>query len=186
LFRYSIYVLLLMLFGVALFADLLLRLIAPSSYAGAAPLVPVICLAFAFYSTEMHFKVPALLAKRTLSLVPGHALAAILNVGLNFWLLPLYGIVAAAWILVLTYAVFAGVSLLQNRRIDRYDYPLAHCAAIVAGMIASVVALQALPDVGGPVAVLVLPAIIWCAWASGLVYPMATSLMALRGQRISQ
>lgn len=174
LFKYFVYVLLLLLLGVSLFADPLLSLFAPASYAGAAPLIPIICLAFVFFSLEMHFKVPALLAKRTLSLVPAHAIAAAANIGLNLWLLPMYGVMAAAWTSVATYAIFAAVNLVQNRRIERLNYPLVRCGAIVLGMVATVAATRTVvPGLGSMWASLAIPALAWCAWAAALAYPMA-------------
>src|SRR5262245_948655 len=54
--------------GVSLFIHPLLQLLAGPAYQGAASLVPVICLGYVFYSLDEHFKVPALVAKRTLNM----------------------------------------------------------------------------------------------------------------------
>jgi O-antigen/teichoic acid export membrane protein len=179
LFRYFVYGLLLLLLGVSLFADPLVKVFAPPSYAGAAALVPIICLAFVFFSMEAHFRVPALLAKRTLSLVPAYALAAAANVGLNLWLLPIHGIIGAAWTSVATYAIFAAVNLVQNRRIERYDYPLVRCAAIMTGMVGTVSVFQMFtPTPDSHIRSIALPALAWMAWAAALLYPMASQYLA--------
>lgn len=173
LFRYFLYVILLVMLGVSLFAEPILRLFAPPEYAAAAPLIPIVCLAFVFFSTQAHFQVPALLARRTISLVPPTAIAGVANVGLNLWLLPRFGAVAAAWNSVATYAIFAGINLLQNRRIDRYDYPLAQCGALMAGMIATVAAFHlGAPSFDGAIGSLLLPLALWTAWAVALLYPI--------------
>jgi O-antigen/teichoic acid export membrane protein len=172
IFEYFIYGVLLLMLGVSLFVGPLLSLVATDAYAGAAALVPIVCLSLVFFGADEHFRVPALLAKRTLSLVPANALGATANVLLNLLLIPIYGVVAAAWVSVVTYAIFAGVNLLQARRIDRYDYPLGRCAAILVAMIVSVVVSRRLESaVQGVAWSLAVPTVIWCSWAAVLTYP---------------
>jgi O-antigen/teichoic acid export membrane protein len=172
IFEYFVYGVLLLMLGVSLFVEPLLELVATDAYAGAAALVPIVCLSLVFFSADEHFRVPALLAKRTLSLVPANALGATANVLLNLLLIPIYGVVAAAWVSVATYAIFAGVNLLQARRIDRYDYPLGRCAAILVAMVVSVVVSRRLETAFQSVAwSLAVPLVIWCGWAAALTYP---------------
>jgi O-antigen/teichoic acid export membrane protein len=172
-FEYFVYGVLLVMLGVSLFAKPILALFATPAYAAAAPLVPIICFSLVFYGLDIHLRVPALLAKRTLSLVPPNAIGAALNIGLNLWLIPIYGIVAAAWVGVATYAVFAAVTLLQNRRIDRYDYPLGRCALVMGAMVATVVAADAVGErIAHPAWALTMPALLWLGWAVGLMYPV--------------
>jgi hypothetical protein len=62
--------------------------------------------------------------------------------------------------------------LVQNRRIERYDYPLGRCALVLAAMIVSFVLARRLRGAHDSVAwTLGLPAAIWCAWAAVLGYP---------------
>lgn len=172
IFEYFVYGVMLLMLGVSLFVEPLLRLFATDAYAGAAPLVPIVCLSLVFFSVDLHFRVPALLAKRTLSLVPANLLGATANIGLNLLLIPAYGVVAAAWVSVATYAIFAGVNLLQARKIDRYDYPLSRCAAILVAMVISVVASRRLESAYESIVwSLTVPTVIWCVWAGALTYP---------------
>ena len=178
IFEYFVYAMLLLMLGVSLFVEPLLRLFATDAYAAAVPLVPVICLSFVFFSLEEHFRVPALLAKRTMSLVPANALGAAANIGLNVLLIPRYGAMAAAWSSVAAYAIFAGVMLVQNRRIERYDYPLGRCTLVLAAMIVSFVLARRLRGAHDSVVwTLGLPAAIWCAWAAVLGYPAIKQLI---------
>jgi O-antigen/teichoic acid export membrane protein len=172
IFEYFVYGVLLLMLGVSLFVGPLLKVVATDAYAGAAALLPIVCLSLVFFSADEHFRVPALLAKRTLSLVPANALGAAANVLLNLLLIPIYGVVAAAWVSVATYAIFAGVNLLQARRIDRYDYPLRRCAAILVAMVLSVMVSRRLEAAFHNIAwSLAVPLMIWCGWAAGLTYP---------------
>src|SRR5581483_10477517 len=105
---YFVYALLLLMLGVSLFVKPLLGLLVAADYAPAAQLIPVICLAFVFFSLHTHFSVPAMLAKRSESLIPVFTAAAVVNIGLVLILVPRFGLPAAAWASVAGYMVFSG------------------------------------------------------------------------------
>lgn len=172
-FEYYFYALLLFLFGVSLFVNPLLAVFATPEYAPAAGLVPVVCLSFVFFSIDEHFRVPALLAKRTVSMVPGTALGAAANIGLNLLLVPRFGVMAAAWVSVVTYMIFSGVSLYLCRRIDHYDYPLGRCTGVLVAMMASFVGSRWAEGLAaGSSWTLLIPTAVWLAWAAFLGYPL--------------
>lgn len=171
IFEYYVYALLLLLLGVSLFVRPLLAIFATPEYAGAAALVPIVCLSFVFFSIDDHFRVPALLTKRTTMLIPANAIAAGANIALNLVLIPYYGAIAAAWVSVATYAIYAAIDLHLCRRIDRYEYPLLKCGLVLAGMVLSFVACQYVQAVRpGMVWSLLAPAALWTAWAAGLLW----------------
>jgi O-antigen/teichoic acid export membrane protein len=153
----------------SMLAGPILRLIAPSDYSSAADIVPVVCLAYLFFSLHEHFKVPALLASRTVSMVGVVAVAAVSNVGLNLWLVPRFGAAGAAWTSVLTFVVFSGGGLLQYRRLARYDYPFGRCAATVCGMSVTYIAYRRLlPAESGLAVQMGVALLLWIGWAIGL------------------
>jgi O-antigen/teichoic acid export membrane protein len=172
IFEYFFYGVLLVMFGVSLFIEPIIRLFATSDYLGAAPLVPIVCLALVFSSLDMHFKVPAMLAKRTLGLVPPTLAGVAVSIGLNIWLLPIFGVQAAAWVSVASYGVFAGATLLQARRIDEYHYPLVRCGMVLLAMVASYVACAYVVRGASPAVSIGLPVVVWLAWAGTLTYPL--------------
>ena len=133
-FKYCVLVLLLVLLAAAMAAGPLISLVAPDAYGPASALVPVVLLAFFFFSLHAHFRVPVLLAKRTVLLLPTHVGALVVNLALNFALVPSLGAHGAAWTSVVTYFTFSFVSLLVYRRIAVYDYPLLRCGAVLLGM----------------------------------------------------
>ena len=112
-------------------------------------------------------------AKRTLSFLPAAAAGAVANVVLNVIFVPRFGALAAAWISVVTYAIYAGVDLLLCRQIDRYEYPLAKCGLVMGAMTATFVACQWV-QAGreGFFWALVPPVVVWTAWAGALGYPL--------------
>ena len=114
--------------------DIVLMLMAPG-YSGAAPIVPWIVCGYVF--AGMYF-VPAnflFVAERT-ALIPMVTIAAgILNVGLNLWLMPRHGVIAAAWTTLISYAatlVFAWVAAQRVYRVP-YEYARLVRAALAAG-----------------------------------------------------
>lgn len=178
-FDYFFKALLLLLLGVSLFIGPLLRVLIPSEYSGVGPLVPVICLSFAFFSLHVHFRVPAILAKRTESLLLPCALAAAVNIAVNILAVPAFGLAGAAWANVVTYAVFSGAGLLQYRRIDQYEYPLVRCAVVLVAMIATYAACEAVQQLElPPLWALAVPAAAWSAWAALLLRPIVRHLFA--------
>jgi O-antigen/teichoic acid export membrane protein len=173
IFQYYVYALMLLLFGVSLFIRPLLATVLPAEYEAAAPLIPIVCLAFIFFSVHEHFRVPALLAKKTVSMLLAFTSGAIANVVLNLLVVPTYGAAGAAWTSVATYAIFSGVGLARYRKIDRYEYPLLRCSAVLLALIGSYVACQYIYQTGIPRAwSLGVAAVVWMAWAIALLYPV--------------
>lgn len=173
-FEYFFYVVSLVMLGISLFARPLMGLVAAESYGPAAALVPIVCLAYVIYGLHTHFNVPALLAKRTVSLLPASLAAAALNIGLNLALIPHWGVRAAAWVSVATFAAYSFIGLWRYRLIDRYDYPLARCGAVGAAMIATYVGCRLLEGLrpGGAWS-LAVPALAWSGWALWLLGQVA-------------
>lgn len=174
----------LIMLGVSLVARLILGLVAPG-FEEAAELVPVVNLAYILFSLHSHFEVPALLAKRTGSTLPAAILAATLNVILNMALIPILGIAGAAWVSVLTFAIFSFVGLYCYRGIERFEYPLRRFWVVLAGMVATYVGCEALGhQLPGPTWPLALSAIAWAAWAVALFGPIAQQMLT-RSARLS-
>ncbi len=133
-FKYFTYGLAFVFMGVSLFAVEFLRLLTTEQFWRAAPLVPVICFGYLFFSLHDHFRIPALLARKTAVTLWVMAVATALNVVANAVLVPMFGISGAAWATALSFAVFAGGGLHAYRQIARYPYDLKRTAAAVCGM----------------------------------------------------
>jgi O-antigen/teichoic acid export membrane protein len=183
-FQYFNYGQMLLFLGVSLFAKPLLALIASPAFAAAEGIIPVVCLAYFFYSLHEHFKVPALLAKRTLSLLPAFITAAVINIIANLALIPLLGLQGAAWASVLSFAVFSFLGLWRYRLIDKYDYSLFRCGAILAGMIVSYLGARFLGWWDLPkLWLLAISGFIWLGWAV-LLFGREASRLALAGAKL--
>jgi O-antigen/teichoic acid export membrane protein len=165
-FQYFVYCQMLVFLSVSLVAKPVLALVTASDYADAADLIPIVCLAYLFFSLHEHFKVPALLAKRTLSLLPAFVTAAATTLVANLCLIPTFGPTGSAWVSVLTFAVFSFVGLWRYRLIDKYPYPFFRCALVLLGMISTYIASRQLPYLGlSGFWLLAVLALMWFAWA---------------------
>jgi O-antigen/teichoic acid export membrane protein len=178
-FQYFVYCQMLIFLLVSLFAKPLLALVAAPAFLDAEGIIPIVCLAYLFFSLHEHFKVPALLAKRTLSLLPAFIAAAAINIIANLLLIPRLGLPGAAWTSVLTFATFSFLGLWRYRLIDKYEYPFTRCAAVLAGMITTYLTFRLLDRMGlRPLWLYAFSAVAWCAWAV-LLFGRATSWLAL-------
>lgn len=157
----------LLLMLASLFAGPILQLISPPEYAPARRIVPIVCLAYLFFSLHEHFRVPALIANRTVAMLPVVALSVAANVLLNLLLIPRFGAMGAAWASVATFIVFSGAGLVRYRRIERYPYPFGAIGSALGGMIATyaifeVVVVARISSVPLQMSI---AALIWMAWA---------------------
>jgi len=132
----------LVILAASLAAGPAVELLATPAYARAADFVPIIALAYLFFSLDDHFRVPALLQKRTSSMLPVYALTLGLNVALNAILVPRWGAAGAAWATVFTFIGFSCFGLVRYRRIERIDYPLADALMVVGSAVAAFIAFE--------------------------------------------
>jgi O-antigen/teichoic acid export membrane protein len=178
-FRHYVGGALLAMLGVSLFARPILTLLTTPEYYSAAEIVPIVCLAYIFFGLDGHFRVPALIAKRTVVMLPAALTAAIVNLVMNMLLIPRLGAAGAGWASVVTFASFSSVGLWRYRRIDRYPYPLGPCFAILLGMVATYLGARQLRISGvSEPWTLTASALVWIAWALFLFGPLALQLRA--------
>ncbi|RMH08935.1 MAG: hypothetical protein D6704_02175 [Nitrospirae bacterium] len=181
-FEYFTYGLALIMLGVSLFAGNLLGVMVAPDYLQATDLIPIICLAYLFFGLHEHFRVPVMLAKKTLTLLPVVSIATLVNLGANLGLIPLLGTAGAAWASVLTFAVYSLVGLWRYRRIDRFPYPFTRCASVVGGMIITYLVYDQLIQWRGQAPSVWAFAIgSWLLWGIVLVGPVARKLWTDEG-----
>lgn len=128
--------LMLLMFAIAMTSRLSVGIVAAPEYQSAADLVPIVCLAYIFFSLTNFYNVPALLAKQMHVLIPHSIVCAVFNVTANLIFVPYFGITAAAWTSVLTFILFAGLGLRATRRIQKIDFPVSRTAVVMIGLVA--------------------------------------------------
>lgn len=122
--RVSLYIAALMavlLFGVTLVTPEAILILAGEQYAEAVWVVPPVAMStlLLFYA-QLFINVEFFYEKKAL-LVVATAGAAVLNVALNFLLIPVFGFVAAAYTTLASYLLFAGCNYLAYRRTVREE-----------------------------------------------------------------
>lgn len=113
------------------------QLFAPQEYWQGVQLVPLILLAYLIYGLSYPLNVGIMLKDRTRYLPPIGLSAALVCLGLNFLLIPSYGMIGAAWATIAAYVFWtmgiAGISL----RLYLVPYPWELVALLVtAGAVA--------------------------------------------------
>ena len=107
--------------GLALVLPDVLRLVSRNvAYHAGASIVPVMVLAYLFQGFFLLASVGISISKEARYYPMITAAAAALNIGLNLWLIPHYGILASAWATVAGYALMA----LMGASISRRLYPI--------------------------------------------------------------
>jgi len=169
-FEYWAYGLGVVLLGISLMARPLLQIMVAPDYLPATKFVPIICLAFWFFSLHSHFRIPVLLTKRTTVLIPVASVSALIAIIANLCLIPFFGGFGAAWASVCTFFVFSFGGLWRYRRIDRYPYPLKKIVFVAIGLIASYLGHWWLVEQWPSFPKLLFSAgvVIWLTWVVGL------------------
>jgi O-antigen/teichoic acid export membrane protein len=118
--------------GVSLFAEEILRVMATAEYYESARVVPWVAGASALWG--LSFMVNSGLTTQDKMKYSGLlvTVVAIVNLGLNFWLIPRYGMMGAAWATLVSYALLAVVQTAANQMFWRIPYEYGMLASMGA------------------------------------------------------
>ena len=106
----------------SIFIDEILTLVATEKYMGAGPIVPVIAFAYLFFAYYKLFESGIFIVKRTVYYPFIIGIAAVINIGLNLLLVPVWGMAAAAYNTVVGYGVLSLLTLYIAQRLYRIPY----------------------------------------------------------------
>jgi O-antigen/teichoic acid export membrane protein len=134
-FRWFGLLLILAGFGLSLASSLVLKRLFPPSYQSAGPLVPIVAMSIVFYGIYFVFMTGANLRRKTWLAAVFTTVAALLNFGLNLWLIPLYGSVGAAASTAIAYVVLAAVAYAVNQRLYRVRFEIGMFVIALAGSV---------------------------------------------------
>jgi O-antigen/teichoic acid export membrane protein len=119
-FRWFSIVLLLAAFALSLVALGMLDTLFPPAYHSAAPVIPIVAVSIVFYGIYAIFTVGISVRRKNWLAVIMTGLSAVVNVGANLILIPLYGSLGAAVSTCIAYIVLALIAYVVNQRI----YPI--------------------------------------------------------------
>jgi len=126
--------------GVSLFSKEILFILAPPTYLGAYAVVPILVLGVVFFNATAFFSFGIGIARKTQYRLILGVLAAALNVGLNYLLIPSYGMVGAAMATLISSTIYAVSSFLVSQKLYHVNYNLAtffKILIITAGIISA-------------------------------------------------
>ncbi len=100
----------------------MILLMATPEYADAFRIVPVLNLSYLFLGVFYYSSIGINLKKKTVFQSLYAVIAALVNLGLNLWLVPAYGIMGAAVANAVSFFIMAALTLLKSERLYPVDY----------------------------------------------------------------
>ncbi|MFQ5690678.1 MAG: oligosaccharide flippase family protein [Gemmatimonadota bacterium] len=122
-------------------------------YVQAYLVVPIVMLAHLLYGSVNIVDNGIVFSRKVVYHVYIFSFALLVNVGLNLWLIPIYGYIAAAWTTLACYALIIGMVVPVSNRLYRVPWEWYRLALLV-GTTVTVIVLAAAFDVAGPGGVL--------------------------------
>jgi len=98
--------------------------VASSQFHEAYKVVPAVALAYVFYGISYYFQTGIYISKKTTYLGLMGAICASANIGLNFWLIPRYAAMGAAWATALSFFLMAVLAYAFSQHVYRVPYSL--------------------------------------------------------------
>lgn len=115
----SLYILL--MFGISVFSEYIIRILAAEPYYEAHRVIPLVCLGLVPYVLHAFLSVGVTILNKTWLLPVSSGIAAAVNILINIFLIPKFGYMGAAWATVISYGIFALSSWLLYRKV--YSIP---------------------------------------------------------------
>ena len=106
----------------ALFAGEIIRLLMPDSYAGSEIFAIPVLFSGIMLGFYQFVSLPLLHYKKTKYFPFFTVIAALVNIGLNLWLVPQFGALASAWITVLSYFLLFCMTLFFSSKYQKFDF----------------------------------------------------------------
>ena len=134
--------------ALSLLAPWIVRVLAPDNHAfwPAAKAVPALAFSSVFYAGFIVVTIGASRTKNTQFNWVAAAAAALLNIGLNFWLIPAYGMLGAAYATLAAYAVLVAVRTWNAQHVYRTPYQWRRVAVVLLAAGALTTAGKLLPS----------------------------------------
>lgn len=157
--------------GLSLASRAGLSVLAGESYAAAVQVVPWVALAYVFNGVHFCLTPGIHVAKKTKYLPLFSGAAAVLNLGLNFLIVPHYGILGAAWTTTATFFFLAVATWILSQRV----YPVPHEVGRLVKITVAVLATWFGATAFEPAALI--PALVWHTLCAAVGFPLL--LMAM-------
>ena len=126
--------------GISVLQNPILSVLSTPDYYEGAKIIPLVALGVFFLGLVQIFDTGLCLQKKTYINMFCVTLSSILNLGLNFLLVPKYGYIAAAFTTLISYAFLLCLMIIVSRRFFLWEFPFkslakAMCASSVMGIV---------------------------------------------------
>lgn len=118
--------------ALALFSRDIISVMADRKFAGSADIVPIVSLAYVWYGLGYYLQLGMFLTNKTKAIGGVSAVAAVLNLGLNYVLIGRYGMIGAAWATLLSFLAIAVGSYWFSLRTLPLQFGLRRVTASIA------------------------------------------------------
>lgn len=134
---YIVFLSLLMFLGLSLLSKEVLQIFSNKQYWDAYKVIPIITLTYALWTLPKITNVAISLKRKTKAAAMIFFLGAVVNIGLNFALIPKYGMMGAAYATFITYALMVAILFFYNQRLMgvSYEWNRIFKMAIIAALI---------------------------------------------------
>lgn len=137
----------------SLFSSEMVALLSAKEFHGAARYIPPVAFAYLLYGFYILSSTGLGLVKRNAPISWATLIAAAANIGLNIWLIPRFGALAAACTTIVSYAILAGGCLIFAQRLYPIPFRYWQWAQLLGGMIALAAIPSMLPVMPWPAGV---------------------------------
>jgi len=147
---YGIAILALMTAGLSAIAADLLAIVTHGQYVAAAGVVAWTAVGVFFYGVYLLTSIGLNITSKTAYYPVTTAVGATLNIGLNFALIPRFGIIGAAWANGAAYAVQAALAFRFSQRFYPIRYEYGRISRVIVAALIAFLAAKMLPSMAAP------------------------------------
>lgn len=117
--------------GLSLIIKELISAISAPPFHSAYQIVPIICLAYIFQGMNRYLLTGTYIAKKTIYLGVVGLINALVNVGLNLFLIPRYGMLGAAWATACSFFIMAALAYSVSQRLYPIPYRFSKVVMVI-------------------------------------------------------
>ncbi len=124
------------MFSLSVLSRSIVIVLADEKFFVAHEIIPLVAFGLCFHGISTFFTGAAYIKNKTWLICMIHVPAALVNIVGNVFLLPRYGYIAAAWMTIVTYMVFAATSYFSFRRVLNIQYEFKRLSVLFFGALA--------------------------------------------------
>lgn len=154
--------------GLSLLGKSILGLLASPQFQGGYKIMPLIAASMFLLGFQRYFQLGLLFHKKTGVIMLILLISSVVNIGLNVWLVPQWGFVAAGWTALIGYGVLAVLVILISRLYFVWEFPymtflrVGFASILMGGVVYSILTACTLRPVVGMCLAISLGGVVYC------------------------